>query len=108
MSMTIDLNNPCIINPTGEFGPKSYIDYWALSPANYPRFKSPKGKPKNQDVDIKKKKPVLKVDFTKIGKEPQGMTQTTLDQWLFKPKTALHVHFKERSLLALRVEELYS
>jgi len=33
-----DPNDPRIVHPTGEFGPKSYIDLGAYSPANYPTF----------------------------------------------------------------------
>ena len=81
----IDPRNPCIVNPSGEFGPESYLDTGAYFPAKYPNFKeSSKQNKKKQDENGKKKKPSLKLDFSKIKK---GMIQTTLDQWLLRPKT---------------------
>ena len=89
----IDPRNPCIVNPSGEFGPESYLDTGAYFPAKYPDFKeSSKQNKKKQDENGKKKKPSLKLDFSKIKK---GMIQTTLDQWLLRPKTPTWVWFKE-------------
>ena len=49
----------------------------------------------NSNVKTKKKRPNLKLNLVK----KEGMTQTTLDRWLFKPKTATRVRFVERVLL---------
>ena len=53
----IDPRDPRIINPTGEFGPHSYIDTGAYSPVKYPSLKkSFKRSKKKQDKNGKKKK----------------------------------------------------
>ena len=44
----------------------------------------------------KRKKANLTLDFSKLK---PGRTQSTLDQWLFKPKTPTRVRFKEQVLL---------
>lgn len=73
----IDPRDPRIVHPTGEFGPDSYIDLVAYSPAKYPSFKeSSKRSKKKRDENGKKKKRTLKLDFSKIKK---GMTQTIFD-----------------------------
>ena len=73
----IDPRDPRIVNPTGEFGPDSYIDLGAYSPAKYPSFeKSSKRGKKKRDKNGKKKKRSLKLDLSKIKK---GTTQTTSD-----------------------------
>ena len=95
----IDPSDPRIVHPTGEFGPESYIDTGAWSPAKYPTFedkpkRTPKRAPK-QGGGSKKKRPSLKLDLSK----KEGRTQTTLDCWLFKPKTSTRVRFMERELL---------
>ena len=93
----IDPRNPCIVNPSGEFGPESYLDTGAYFPAKYPDFKeSSKQNKKKQDENGKKKKPSLKLDFGKIKK---GTTQTRLDRWLFKPKAHARVRFNDRVVL---------
>ena len=52
----IEPRDPRIVNPTGEFGPDSYIDLGAYSPAKYPSFKkSSKRSKKKQDENGKKK-----------------------------------------------------
>ena len=51
---------------------------------------------KKQDSEAKKKRPNLKLDLRKIKK---SMIQTTLDQWLFKPRTPTRVRFHERVIL---------
>ena len=43
-----------------------------------------------------KKRPNLKLDLSKIK---EGMIQTTLDRWLFKPRTLTRVRFHERVIL---------
>ena len=101
----IDPSDPRIVHPTGEFGPESYIDTGAWSPAKYPtfaelenHFEKPKRAPKRapkQGGGGKKKRPNLKLDLSK----KEGRTQTTLDRWLFKPKTPTRVRFAERVLL---------
>ena len=73
----IDPRDPRIVHPTGEFGPDSYIDLGAYSPAKYPSFKkSSKRSKKKQHENGKKTKRTLKLDFSKIKK---GMTQTIFD-----------------------------
>ena len=47
---------------------------------------------KKQEADSAKKRPNLKLDLSKIKK---GMIQTTLDQWLLKPRTPTRVRFIE-------------
>ena len=89
-----------IMHPTGEFGPESYIDNGAYSPAKYPTFddeitRAPKRAPKQGGGGSKKKRPSLKLNLSK----KEGRTQTTLDRWLFKPKTPTRVQFVERVLL---------
>ena len=81
----IDPRDPHIVHPTVEFGPESYVDTGYASHAKYP--KSKRKTTRKQDKDTKKKK----LDF-------KGMTQTTLDRWLFKPRTPTQVWFKERVL----------
>ena len=51
----LDPNDPDIVNPTGEFGPESYIDTGAYSPAKYL-------------IDYKKRKAPKKVDEGKKKK----------------------------------------
>ena len=51
---------------------------------------------KKQETDSAKKRPNLKLDLSKIKK---GMIQTTLDQWLLKPRTPTRVRFNERVIL---------
>ena len=87
-------DHPHIVNPTGEFGPDSYIDTGAYYRAKYPNLKSKRKNTKNENGK-KRNKPNLKLDFSKIKK---GMTQTTLYRWLFKPKTPTRVRFNERVL----------
>ena len=72
----IDPRDPRIVNPTGEFGPESYLDMGYVSPAKYPMFKSKPRPPRNKRRAPRRESWTLK-----------GMTQTTLDHWLFKPKT---------------------
>ena len=73
----IDPRDPRIVHPTGEFGPDSYIDTGAYSPAKYPTFKkSYRRSKKKQDGDGKKKKRDMKLDVSEIEK---GMDQTTFD-----------------------------
>ena len=97
----IDPSDPRIVHPTGEFGPESYIDTGAWSPAKYPTFddeikRAPKRAPKQGGGGGKRKKrPNLKLNLSK----KEGRTQTTLDRWLFKPKTPTRVRFVERVLL---------
>ena len=68
-------DHPNIVNPTGEFGPESYIDTGAYSPAKYP-------------IDYKKRKTPKKVDEGKKKKARKNLTlelpkqQGTLDKWL--------------------------
>ena len=53
----IDPRDPRIVNPTSEFGPDSYIDLGAYSPAKYPSFeKSSRRSKKKRDKNGKKKK----------------------------------------------------
>ena len=101
----IDPSDPRIVHPTGEFGPESYIDTGAWSPAKYPtfdelgkHFEKPKRATKRapkQGGGGKKKRPSLKLDLSK----KEGRTQTSLDRWLLKPKTPTRVRFMERVLL---------
>ena len=100
----IDPSDPRIVHPTGEFGPESYIDTGAWSPAKYPTFaeiekkskRAPKRVPKQGGSGgSKKKRPNLKLDLSK----KEGRTQTTLDRWLFQPKRPTRVRFAERVLL---------
>ena len=98
----IDPSYHRIVHPTGEFGPESYIDTGAWSPAKYPRFdddeepkRAPKRAPKQGGGGKRKKRPKLKLDLSK----KEGRTQTTLDRWLFKPKAPTRVRFVERVLL---------
>ena len=98
----IDPSDPRIVHPTGEFGPESYIDTGAWSPAKYPTFneEEPKRAPKRatkqgSSGSKRKKRPNLKLDLSK----KEGRIQTTLDRWLFKPKTPTRVRFMERVLL---------
>ena len=102
----IDPSDPRIVHPTGEFGPESYIDTGAWSPAKYPTFaelekhfekpkRATKRAPKQGGSGGKKKRPNLKLDFSK----KEGRTQTTLDRWLFKPRAPTRVRFTERVLL---------
>ena len=52
----ISADHPHLVSPTGEFGPESYIDTVAYSPAKYPRTKTTKKrKAKTVDEDSKKK-----------------------------------------------------
>ena len=51
---------------------------------------------KKQETDSAKKRPNLKLDLSKIKK---GMIQTTIDQWLLKPRTPTRVRFIERVML---------
>ena len=92
-------DHPHIVNPTGEFRPESNIDTGFATPAKYPSFKKPskrKATKKQDNENGRKKKPSLKLDFSKIKK---GTTQTRLDRWLFKPKTHARVRFNERVVL---------
>ena len=57
---------------------------------------SNKRKVKKQDGGSTRKKPNLKLDFSKIKK---GMVQTTLERWLIKPRTATRVRFNERVII---------
>ena len=104
----IDPSDPRIVHPTGEFGPESYIDTGAWSPAKYPTFaeiekqfekkskRAHKRPPKQGGSGgSKKKRPNLKLDLSK----KEGRTQTTLDRWLFQPKRPTRVRFAERVLL---------
>ena len=97
----IDPSDPRIVHPSGEFGPESYIDTGAWSPAKYPTFddeikRAPKRALKQGGGGGKRKRrPNLKLHLSK----KEGRTQTTLDRWLFKPKTPRRVRFVERVLL---------
>lgn len=91
-------DHPHFVNPTGELRPESYIDTGYASPAKYPSFKKPskrKATKKQDNENGKKKKPSLKLDFSKIKK---GTTQTRLDRWLLKPRVP-RVRFNERVVL---------
>ena len=107
MSSTTTFVNPWhpdAIPPTGEFGPESYIDTGVRSPAKYPSpclkeiadsTRPAKRAPKQGGSGGKKKKrPNLKLDLSK----KEGRIQTTLDRWLFKPKSPTRVRFVERVL----------
>ena len=92
----LDPSDPRLVHPTGEFGTESYIDTEAYSPAKYPRVEAPKRASKHGGGGSKKKKrPNLKLDLSK----KEGRTQTTLDRWLFKPKTPTCLRFVECVLL---------
>ena len=76
----IDPSDPRIVHPTGEFGPESYIDTGAYSPAKYPRVEASK---QGGGGDSKKKKwPNLKLDLSK----KEGRTQTTLTVGYSNPR----------------------
>ena len=62
-------DHPHIVNPTGEFGPESYINTGFATPAKYPGFKKPSKRKATKKQDKEnggKKKPSLKLDFSKI------------------------------------------
>ena len=87
-------DHPHIVNPTGEFGPESYIDTGYASPAKYPSSTKRKSvKKQDNESGLKKKRPELKLKLKK------GMTQSTLDRWLVKPRTSTRVRFHERVTL---------
>ena len=66
---------------------------------------SNKRKVKKQDGESTRKKPNMKLDFSKIKK---GMVQTTLERWLVKPRTATRVRFNERVILKRITPDLES
>ena len=83
-------DHPNIVNPSGEFGPDSYIDTGAFSPAKFPS--SPKLKKKKSDTEPKKRaRKKLTLDIPKA--------QGTLDKWLYKPKKPTRVRFSDRVLV---------
>ena len=87
-------DHPHIVNPTGEFGPESYIDTGYASPAKYPSTAKRKStKKQDNEQGPKKKRPELKLKLKK------GMIQSTLDRWLIKPRTLTRVRFHERVTL---------
>lgn len=87
---------PHLVNPTGEFGPESYIDTGAYSPAKYPRIKTTKKrKAKTVNEDSKKK---VRNNLTLKLPEPQG-NQSTLDSWLYKPRNPTRVRFCDHVLV---------
>ena len=51
---------------------------------------------KKQEGDNARKRTNLNLDLSKVKK---GMIQTTLDQWLIKPRTPTRVRFRERVIL---------
>ena len=84
-------DHPHIVNPTGKFGPESYIDTGYASPAKYPSTTKRKAtKKQDNESSLKKKRPELKLKLKK------GMIQSTLDRWLIKPT---RVRFHERVTL---------
>ena len=90
-------DDPDVVNPSGEFGPDSYIDTGAYSPAKYPNFQKRKKKksdtePKKSDEEPKKKaRKKLTLDIPKA--------QGTLDKWLYKPKKPTRVRFSDRVMV---------
>ena len=56
----------------------------------------PLTKQRKNENSKKRKKANLTLDFSKLK---PGRTQSTLDRWLFKPKTPTRVRFKEQVLL---------
>jgi hypothetical protein len=80
-------DHPLLVNPSGEFGPDSYIDC-----AAHTTEKKKKKEPKKKQEGVKKKKANLKLDLSKVKK---GMIQTTLDTWLARAKRTPRIRFKE-------------
>ena len=88
--LPISTDHSHLVNSSGEFGPESYINTSAYSPAKYPRTKTTKKhKAKSVDEDSKKK---VRKNFALKLPEPQG-NQNTLDSWLYKPINPTRVRF---------------
>ena len=64
--------------------------------AKTPESSSAPTKRRKNETSKKRKKANLTLDFSKLK---PGRTQSTLDRWLFKPKTPTRVRFKEQVLL---------
>ena len=99
----IDPNDPRIIHPTGEFGPKSYIDLGAWSPVSV-KFPSPEKKRKHQTNDDKGSRKKARKNLTlEIPK-----TQGTLDKWIYHPTKPTQVRFEECVLVKTIVHMDYA